>query len=176
MSYTGARTASVALVLLAALVQVSIGYRINLLGATPNVLILVVASIALLTGSVVGAAHGFLAGVAVAAFSGLAIGPYALIATLVGFGIGRLGETLITDEHPVPPLIAGVLATATVQLGVPLVTFLVAPTAPSLDGLWTNSFLITALSAVLAIPTYLGVRRILAVTSPRHDSAGEVSA
>ncbi|MCW2974675.1 MAG: hypothetical protein JWN72_2948 [Thermoleophilia bacterium] len=176
MSYAGARTVSVLLVLFAALVQVSIAYRIDLLGATPNVLILVVASISLLTGSVVGAAHGFVAGTAVAAFGGLAIGPYALIATLVGFGIGRLGETLITDEHPVPPLVSGVLATATVQLGVPLVTFLVAPSAPSLDGLWTNTFLVTALSAVLAIPTYLGVRRLLAATSPRHDTAGEVSA
>jgi len=174
MTVVGARTTSVCLVLVAALVQVSLGYRIDFMGATPNVLILVVSSIALLTGSVSGAAHGFVAGLAVAMFSGIAIGPYALIATLIGFGVGRLGEALITDEHPVPPLVAGIIATAAVQLGVPLVTFLVSPTSPSLDGLWGDTFLITTFSAVLTLPIYLGVRRVLAATSARRDV--EVSA
>jgi rod shape-determining protein MreD len=168
---------SIALVLVAALLQVSIGYRLDLLGATPNLLILVVTAIALLTGSVSGAMHGFVAGLALACFAGVAIGPYALIAMLIGFAFGRLGETLITDEHPVPPLVAGVLATAAVQLGVPLVTFLVSPTAPSLNGLWGSTFLITSLSAVLTLPVYLGVRRLLAATWSRDVAgAGEVSA
>ncbi|MCW2950689.1 MAG: rod shape-determining protein MreD [Thermoleophilia bacterium] len=159
-----ARITSVSLVLVAALVQVSIGYRVDVAGATPNLLMLVVTAIALLTGSVSGAVHGFVAGLALACFGGLAVGPDALIAALIGFAFGRLGETLITDEHPVPPLVAGVLATAAFQLGVPLVTFLVSPTAPSLDGLWTNTILITLLSAVLTLPVYLGVRRALAAT------------
>ena len=172
-----ARVISVGLVLVAALLQVSIAYRVDLLGATPNLLILVVSAIALLTGSISGAAHGFLAGVAIACFGGLPIGPYALIAALVGFGLGRLGETLITDEHPVPPLVSGILATAVVQLGVPLIWFLVTPTSPSLDGLWRTTFLITALSAVLALPVYLGVRRVLAAAwMDDVRSSGEVSA
>jgi rod shape-determining protein MreD len=171
-----ARTMSVGLVLVAALLQVSIGYRIDLLGATPNLVVLVLTSIALLTGSVSGAVHGFVAGLALACFGGVPIGPDALVMCLVGFAFGRLGETLITDEHPVPPLVAGILATAAVQLGVPLVTFLVSPASPSIDGIWRMTFLITALSAVLTLPVYLGVRRLMASAWSREASGSEVSA
>src|SRR5689334_5090969 len=106
----GARIASVVLVLVAALVQVSILHRIEIGSASPDLLILVVASIALLTGSVSGAAHGFLAGFALAVFAALPLGPHALMGTLIGFAIGRVGDVLTTDEHPVPPLLAGIFA------------------------------------------------------------------
>jgi hypothetical protein len=57
------------------------------------------------------------------------------------------------------------------------VWFLVSPTSPSLDGLWRTTFLITALSAVLALPVFLGVRRALAAAWMNDArSPGEVSA
>ena len=157
----GVRIVSGLLVLVAALVQVTIINRIEIVGASPDLLILVVMSIALLTGSVSGAAHGFLAGVAVACFAAAPLGPHALVGTLVGYVIGRVGEALITDDHPIPPLLAGVFAVLAIQIGQPLVEFLVDPAANSADGLITRAALATLISAVLAVPVFLLTRRIL---------------
>lgn len=168
----GARIASISLVVVAALLQVSIVYRIELGNASPDLLILVVASIALLTGSLSGASHGFIAGVAIALFAGIPLGPHALVGTLVGYAIGRVGEALVTDDHPVPPLVAGVFATSTMQVGRPLVEFLVNPSIGSVDGLWTQAILVTVISSVLAVPTYLGVRRLLVAANAVAPIAG----
>ena len=156
-----ARITGVLIVLLAALVQVSIAYRIEVGDAYPDILILVVASIALLTGSISGATHGFIAGVAIALFAALPLGPHALVGALVGYAIGRVGESLITDEHPVPPLLAGVFATLAMQVGRPLVEFLVSPAPGRMDGLLGQAALVTVISSMLALPVYLLVRRAL---------------
>lgn len=179
------RFAAVLLVLVAALFQVSVVYRIEVVGASPNVLVLVMASIALLSGSVGGACTGFTAGIALAVFGGLPIGPHALVATLAGYTIGRVGELLVTDDHPAPPLVAGIFATVFLQVGFPLVEFLVDPAGRDLAGVWQRAVVMTALSAVLAVPVYLLVRRVLAAaaaagpltrTKPAAGSSSEVPA
>lgn len=157
----GARIAGALLVLVAALVQVSIAYRIEVGDAYPHVLILTVSSLALLTGSVNGAAYGFLAGVLIATFAALPLGTHALMATLIGYTIGRVGEALVTDDHPLPPLVAGVMATLTMQLGRPLVEFLVNPDIGHVDGFVGRAAMMTVISSVLAVPVYLLVRRAL---------------
>ncbi len=157
----GARITGVALVLFAALVQVSVAYRIEVGDAYPDVLFLVVAAIALLTGSISGATHGFVAGVAIALFAALPLGPHALVGTIVGYTIGRVGEALVTDDHPVPPLLAGVFATLAMQVGRPLVEFLVSPRVTHIDGLLGQAALVTVISSVLALPVFLVVRRVL---------------
>ncbi len=157
----GARITGVLIVLFAALFQVSIAYRIEVGDAYPDVLILVVAAIALLTGSISGAAHGFIAGVAIAAIAALPLGPHALVGTLVGYTIGRVGEALITDDHPIPPLVAGVFATLAMQIGRPLVEFLVSPAPGRVDGLLGQAALVTVISSILAVPVFLIVRKAL---------------
>lgn len=172
-----ARITSVLVVLFAALLQVSVAYRIEVGDAYPDILILVVAAIALLTGSVSGAAHGFLAGVAIALFAALPLGPHALVGTLVGYTIGRVGEALITDEHPVPPLLAGVFATLAMQIGRPLVEFLVSPAPVRVDGLLGQAALVTVISSMLALPVFLLVRRVLlAAHAIAPLGSGEASA
>ncbi|MCW2920549.1 MAG: Rod shape-determining protein MreD [Thermoleophilia bacterium] len=160
MSVT-ARITGVLIVLFAALLQISVAYRIEVGDAYPDVLILVVASIALLTGSISGATHGFIAGVAIASFAALPLGPHALVGTLVGYSIGRVGEALVTDDHPIPPLLAGVYATLAMQIGRPLVEFLVSPSPGRVDGLLGQAALVTVISSVLAVPVFLLVRKVL---------------
>jgi rod shape-determining protein MreD len=172
----GGRIGSVMLVLVAALVQVSIMFRIEIGDAYPNVLILVVASIALLTGSVSGAAHGFLAGVAVATFAALPLGTHALMGTLIGYTIGRVGEALVTDDHPVPPLLAGVFATLAMQLGQPLVEFLVNPAVGQVHGFVGKAIMMTIISSVLAVPVYLLVRRVLVMSQSLVPGTGQEGA
>lgn len=158
------RVACVAAVLLAALLQVTIAFRIEVGGASPDVLVLVVVAIALLTGAISGAVTGFVAGVALATFAALPLGPHALLGTLVGYTIGRVGESLATDEHPVPPIAAGMAATFVMQVGGPLVEFLVSPTPATTDGLWVKAAISTLMALVLAMPIYLLVRRLLDAT------------
>jgi rod shape-determining protein MreD len=161
----GARIAGVTLVLVAALLQVSIAYRIEIGDAYPNIVVLVVASIALLTGSVSGAVHGFIAGVALATFAAMPLGTHALMLVLIGYTIGRVGEALVTDDHPVPPLVAGILATLVMQLGRPLVEFLVNPDVGQVHGFVAKAAMMTVISSVLAVPVYLLVRRVLVSAS-----------
>lgn len=172
----GARITSFLLIVFAALVQVTIMPRIEIGSATPDVLVLVVSAIALLTGSISGAAHGFLAGVCVALFAALPLGPHALVGVLIGYAIGRVGEALVTDEHPMPPLLAGVFATLVMALGQPLVEFLVNPAVANVDGLLGEAILVTIISSVLALPIYLLVRRILIAASAIAPVEGGVGA
>jgi rod shape-determining protein MreD len=169
----GVRIACVVLVLVAALVQVSIAYRIEIGAAYPHVLVLVVASIALLTGSIPGAVNGFIAGIALATFAAMPLGTHALMLVLIGYAAGRIGEVLVTDDHPVPPLLVGIVATLTMQLGRPLVEFLVNPDVASLEGVVGRAAMMTVISSVLALPTYLLVRRVLVAaqtsTAPRSQ-------
>lgn len=172
----GARITSVLLVVFAALVQVTIMPRIEIGSATPDVLVLVVSAIALLTGSISGAAHGFLAGICIAMFAAIPLGPHALVGVLIGYSIGRVGEALVTDEHPLPPLFAGVFATLVMELGQPLVAFLVDPTVGSIDGLLEDAILVTIISSVLALPIYLLVRRALIAANAIAPIEGGVGA
>jgi rod shape-determining protein MreD len=161
------RIVSTLLVCIAALVQVSVIQRIDIAGASPDLLVLVVVSVALLTGSIWGSVNGFVAGVAVGCFAALPLGPYALLGTIVGYASGRVGESIVTDDHPAPPLIAGMVATAIIQLGRPLVEYVVNSNAAGMSGMWREALVVTALSAILALPVYLGVRRVLASVARR---------
>lgn len=152
---------TICLVLVTVLLQVSVVQRIEVGDASPDLIVLVVVSLALLTSSVDGAVAGFVSGLAVALFAALALGPHALIGTLVGYFAGRWGEVLVTDEHPLPPLFAGVIATFAMQVGLPLVDFLVSPYATAAAGMWDDVAIVTMTNAVLAIPVYAVVRRIL---------------
>jgi len=148
-------------VLAAVLVQVSIVQRIELFNASPDLIVLVVVAVSLLGGSVAGAWYGFIAGLSVALFAGLPLGPHAMIATVIGYTCGRWGEVLITDEHPVPPLLAGVTATLAMQIGRPLIEFLINPAIITTRGVWREAFVVCAINAVFAIPVYTLVRRIV---------------
>jgi rod shape-determining protein MreD len=155
------RVVGVLLVLVVVLLQVSIVQRIEVGDASPDLVVLVVVSLALLSNSVDGAATGFLAGLSLALFAALPLGPHALIATLVGYFAGRWGEALVTDEHPLPPLVVGVVATFAMQMGRPLLDFLVNPYASAAGGLWDDVAIVTLTNAVLAIPVYALVRRVM---------------
>ena len=161
------------IVLVAVLVQVTIVQRIEVGDASPDLVVLVVVAIALLTNSVEGAAAGFAAGVAIGLFAALPLGPHAMIGTMVGYLAGRWGEVLVTDEHPLPPLVAGVAATLAMQVGRPMLDFLVNPAASAAGGVLGDVAIVTITNAMLAIPVYAIVRRLVyGLAAPEPVSAG----
>jgi rod shape-determining protein MreD len=172
----GVRIASAAIVVVTALLQASLVWRLDVMGVVPDLLIVVVASLALLTGPLSGAACGFGAGIAFALFAALPLGPHAMLGTLIGFGIGRVGEQLITDDHPAPPLLAAMFATVTMQLGRPLLEFLLNPGMHGVEGMWRSTIIATAIGAMLAVPVYIAVRRMLVAAAQLAGTDNEVLA
>jgi rod shape-determining protein MreD len=163
------RITPVVLLVLAVLVQVSIVARIDVAGASPDLVVLVVLSVALLRGSVTGAIAGFAAGVLVEAAVGDQLGPHAIVLTVVGYACGRIGEQLVTDEHPVPPLVAAFVASLVVGWGVPIVQFLVGVDGGS-GSFWGSGVVAALLDLVIVTPVYLGVRALIG----RSVAAGDL--
>jgi len=92
------------LLFLAVLVQVSILGGYSPLGGSPDLLLVVLLSIALLRGSVFGAVAGFGAGFLVDVANLGTLGFTSLLLTVAGFWIGRYGETTAHDRFHAPYL------------------------------------------------------------------------
>lgn len=158
------------LLVLAALMQVSIVERIDLAGASPDLVVLVVLSIALLRGSMAGAIAGFAGGILVEAAAGDQLGPHAIVLTVIGYACGRIGEQLVTDEHPVPPLVAALVASLAVAWGVPVVQFIVGIGSGS-NHFWASGMVTALLDLVIVTPVYLGVRAVVGRSTLTGDFA-----
>ena len=81
------------IVFLAAILQVSVFSSVDILRGTPDLLLVTLVAVALLRGSVVGAAAGFWGGLAIDTANLATLGLTSLLLTLVGYWVGRYGET-----------------------------------------------------------------------------------
>ena len=137
------------IVLLAVILQVSFFSYLSLLGATPDVLSVVVISLGLLGGGVVGAVCGFAAGFLLDSVLLQTLGVSSLVLLAIGYLAGRFREGFEISSSLVPALLAGAL-TALGAFGF-AVSLLVL-----------REILIKGLLAfVLAIPLYPLLRRTL---------------
>lgn len=98
------------LVFVAALLQVTLVASLDVAGGSADVLLLAVVSIALLRGSVVGTVVGFLGGLLVDVITLDTLGVWALLYALVGYWVGRYGETTGRDR-PHAVLVSVLVAT-----------------------------------------------------------------
>ncbi len=105
-----------ALVFVAGVLQASVFAGADLLGGTPDVLLLALLGIALQRGAVAGAAAGFLGGLLLDVATLESLGVTSLLLTLVGYWAGRFGEATRRDSRYVPPA-AILAATVFVALG-----------------------------------------------------------
>jgi rod shape-determining protein MreD len=104
-----------AIVLLTVLVQVSFLSYLSILGATPDVLPVVIAVLGLLGGAVTGAVAGFATGLLVDSLLLQTLGVSSLVLLSVGYLAGRYREQFEIDSRMAPALLAGgltLLATA----------------------------------------------------------------
>src|SRR5919204_2043504 len=92
------------LLFLSVIVQVSILGGYMPLGGSPDVLLVVLLSVALLRGSIFGAIAGFGAGFLVDVANLGTLGFTSLLLTVAGFWIGRYGETTARDRFHAPYL------------------------------------------------------------------------
>jgi rod shape-determining protein MreD len=148
------------IVLLAVILQVSFFSYLSLLGATPDVLSVVVISLGLLGGGVVGAVCGFAAGFLLDSVLLQTLGVSSLVLLAIGYLAGRFREGFEISSSLVPALLAGAL-TALGAFGFAAIQLMLGvETQVSL--LVLREILIKGMLAfVLAIPLYPLLRRTL---------------
>jgi rod shape-determining protein MreD len=125
--------AGAVVLVIAVLLQVTIATDITVLGGHPDLVVIVVVSIALLRGPVAGACAGFAGGFLVDALGLGAIGTTSLMLTAVGYAVGVRGERL-RRRAVFRPLMLVALASLAASLGEFVIAVLVGsgPSIPSL--------------------------------------------
>ena len=144
---------------LAVLLQVMFVSEIEVASGHPDLVLVALVAVALLRGPLIGAVVGFWAGFVLDLATFEILGLNALLLTLAGYGIGRLGQVM-SKSSPHPPLIAVGLATVTVLLGSAFLHFVLGSTvaASTLFGRVLLPMLV--LNLLLAWPLHRLIRRL----------------
>jgi len=143
---------------LAVLFAASLSAGATLFGGAPDVVCVVVVSIALLRGPELGALAGFGAGLALDALTWQPLGLAALVYCLVGYSAGSLGERL-SDHAPLSPLIVVAVESLLARAGLAVLGFLLGSELSVQVGFSLSALPSAALDVLLAIPLYALLRR-----------------
>jgi rod shape-determining protein MreD len=149
-----------AIVLIAVLVQVSFLSYVTILGATPDLLPVVIAILGLLGGAVTGAVAGFATGLLVDSILLQTLGVSSLVLLSVGYLAGRYREQFEIDSPLAPALLAGGLTLIATAGFIALQLMLGVEAAVSL--LVVREVIVKALLAfLLTFPLYPVIRFVL---------------
>jgi rod shape-determining protein MreD len=171
---TGLDAVKAGLVLvLAALVQVSIAGWIEVAEGRPDVVLVLLVSIALLRGPLFGAVAGFWVGLVLDIAALDTFGLTSLLLTVAGYWAGRFGE-VTTRSSAHPPLIAVALATVGVSCGSAVLHFMLGESMAAGEFFVGVLLPSLALNMLLAYPLYGLTSRLL--PPPARVRRGEVSA
>jgi rod shape-determining protein MreD len=153
------------LMFVAAILQVTIFSQLDILGGYPDVVLLVLVAVALLRGSIYGAAAGFFAGLIVDTANLATLGVTSLLLTIAGYWIGRYGETTGRDRGHAP-YVSVAVATILVQFGALILHYLLGDPVSAKAVLIETLPPKVALNLLLTLPVYALTRRLLAVARP----------
>jgi rod shape-determining protein MreD len=129
-------------------------------GATPDLIPLVVAAVAIYAGSVPGAAMGFGTGLVLDLLVGGTMGLSSLVLTAVGYWVGRYRE-LRDPAHGLLPIPVAAAATLGWTLAFGAVSFMLDVGATVSPVVFREMLVTTALNVVIALPVFWLCRRIL---------------
>jgi rod shape-determining protein MreD len=148
------------LVFVAALLQVTVVASLDVFGGTADVLLVTLVSLALIRGSIVGAAAGFGGGLLVDAATLGTLGVNALLLTVAGYWAGRYGETTGRDRAHAPMLAVGVI-TVGLALGGFTLHFMLGDDVSARHALFDTLVPAIVLNVALAFPVHRLCRRLL---------------
>jgi rod shape-determining protein MreD len=148
------------IVLITVTLQVSFFSLVPMLGAVPNLVPVVVVSLGLLGGGVVGAVCGFATGLLLDSVLLETLGASSLVLLTIGYLAGRYREGFEITNSLVPPLLAGGF-TLLAGAGYAAVQLMLGVDTP-VSLLILREIVVQALLAILlALPTYPLLRRLL---------------
>jgi rod shape-determining protein MreD len=148
------------LVTVAAILQASVFADVHVLSGTPDLLLVTLVALALVRGSIVGAAAGFWGGLVLDTADLGTLGVTSLLLTLAGYWVGRFGETTVRDRAR-SPLLAVSVATFGYLLGSLFLHFMLGDPAPARTVLLDTLFQCIGLNLLLTVPVYALTRRVL---------------
>jgi rod shape-determining protein MreD len=148
------------LVFVAAILQVSVFSSVTILHGTPDLLLVGIICVALLRGPIVGAVAGFWGGLLVDTANLETLGVTSLLLTIVGYWIGRYGETTGRDRTHAPFVSVAVI-TVLYAIGSLAFHYMLGDPAPARTVLWSTLFQGIALNLILAWPMYRVARLAL---------------
>lgn len=149
------------IVLLAVVLQISGLAQLRVLGASANLIPLVVAAVAFFGGSVAGVATGFAAGLLLDLAIGHTTGVSSLVLSAVGYGAGRYREVK-DPAHGLAPVAFVALATAGYLIGFAGVSFMLGIEAAVSPLPILRDLLVTVLlNCLLALPLFWLLGRTL---------------
>ncbi len=151
----------VGLLALAAIVLQLAGVtQLKVLGASPDLVPLVVAAIAFYAGSVAGSASGFAAGLLLDLAAGQAVGLSSLVLSGVGYGVGRVREVR-DPAHGLAPIPIAAAATAGWASAFAAVSFMLE-IGTQVSPLVVRDLLVSSgLNALIALPVFALCRSVL---------------
>jgi rod shape-determining protein MreD len=151
--------------LVAVLVQETVISKLSIFGVDADITPLVVMSIGLLCGSMTGAVTGFFIGLMVDTVLVQTLGVTSLLYITIGYWAGRLRE-LRDPAHGLVPVACGAAATAVTGIGMTVIQFLLGVDAPVSLLLAQQIFLTILVNALISLPVYAIVRRIVTPALP----------
>ena len=154
-----------ALAFVTVVVQQAAVSQISIFGVSADLTPLVVMSVGLLTGSLLGAIMGFSTGLLVDLVLVQTLGVTSLLYIAIGYWSGRLRE-LRDPSHGLVPLAMGAAATAVAGVGMAFIQFLLGVDAPVSFLLVQQIFITILVNTLIALPVYAVVRRIVQPALP----------
>jgi len=154
-----------ALIFVSVILQSVAVSQFPIFGAPADLAPLVVASVALLTGSMEGAVTGFAVGLFVDLVLVQTLGLSSLIYVVLGYAVGRLHE-LRAPQNGLAPLVVGVAATAFASIAYSVMEFMLGFDAPVSFLLLRQIFIGIVVNAIIALPVFAIVRRWLRPSLP----------
>lgn len=148
------------LLFLVAVVQVSLLSPISVVGGYPELLLVTLVSVALLRGSIFGAAGGFFGGLLLDTANLETLGLTSLILTVGGFWIGRYGETTGRDRTHAP-FVSVAVVTVLYQVGAMLLHFFVGDPVSARVVIVESLVPTVAFNLLLTAPVYWLVKKLL---------------
>jgi rod shape-determining protein MreD len=144
----------------AGIVQVSLLAFVDILGGTPDLVLVVLVAVALLRGSIVGAVSGFFAGLIVDTATLGTLGLSSLLYTVAGYWIGRYGETTGRDRTHAP-FLSVAAATVAISVGALVLHYLLDDPVSARVVLITALLPSVLLNVALTAPVHALVKRLL---------------
>lgn len=139
--------------------------QISIFGVSADLTPLVVMSVGLLAGSLIGAVMGFGIGLLVDMILVQTLGVTSLLYIAIGYWAGRLRE-LRDPAHGLVPVVLGAAATAVAGIGMALIQFLLGVDSPVSLLLVQQLFITVLVNSLIALPVYAAVRRLIQPTLP----------
>jgi rod shape-determining protein MreD len=155
----------VVLAFLVVVIQQAAVSQISIFGVSADLTPLVVMSVGLLAGSLLGAVMGFGTGLLVDMILVQTLGVTSLLYIAIGYWSGRLRE-LRDPAHGLVPIAMGAAATAFAGVGMAIIQFLLGVDSPVSFLLAQQVFITVLVNSLIALPVYALVRRVIQPALP----------